>query len=89
MEKSNILKQRARTPKPNDEAAWARSKAELNQMVETERRKDRADRQRGRAADRLDCVQIEFGFLRSLRVRDGSELHRSAYRLCGQGEMKK
>ena len=55
MTQSNILKQRARTPKPSDAAAWARSKAALKQMVETERRKDRTDRQRGRAADRLDC----------------------------------
>ena len=73
MTQSNILKQRARKPKPSDAAAWAKSKAALKQMVEIERRKDRADRQLGRAADRSGCYQIEFGFLRSLRVHDGAD----------------
>ena len=59
------------TPKPNDAADWAQSVADLSQVVETERRKDRADRRRGRALDRSACVQIEFGFLQSLKVCDG------------------
>ena len=72
MAHSNLLEQWAKTPKPNNAAAWAQSAA-LSQIVETQKRKDRADRQRGRAADRSGCVQIEFGFLRSLRVRDGAD----------------
>ena len=67
----NQLNRCARTPKPNDAAAWAKSAAMLSQAVETERRKDQADRRRGRAADRSGCMQIEFDFLRSLEVRDG------------------
>ena len=69
----NQLNQWAKTSKPNNAAAWAQSAAALSQVVETERRKDRADRQRGRAADQSGCVQIEFGFLQSLEVRDGAD----------------
>ena len=69
----NQLNRWARTPKPNDAAAWEKSAAMLKQAVETERRKDQADRRRGREADLSGCVQIEFGFLQSLEVCDGAD----------------
>ncbi|MDE2798658.1 MAG: hypothetical protein OXI94_08315 [Gemmatimonadota bacterium] len=69
----NQLNRWARTPKPNDAGAWAQSAVMLNQVAEAERRKDQADRQHGRAADQSGCVQIEFGFLQSLEVRDGAD----------------
>ena len=69
----NQLNRWARTPKPNDAAAWAKSAAAMSQVVEVERKKERADRWRSRSADRSGCVQIEFGFLWSLGVRDGAD----------------
>ena len=46
----NQLNQWARTPKPNDAAAWVRSLAMLNQVVEAKRHKIQALRRHGRSA---------------------------------------
>lgn len=67
----NLLNRWARQPKPNNPEISAQKALMLAQVVDIERRKDRALRRRGRALDRSGCYQIEFGFLRSLGVRDG------------------
>ena len=46
----NQLNRWARTPKPNDAAAWVRSLAMLNQVAEAKRHKIQALRQHGRSA---------------------------------------
>ena len=69
----NQLNQWARHPKQNDPETWAKSAAMLNQVIEAERKKERAIRRRGRAFDRSGCCQIEFGFLRLLGVCDGAD----------------
>ena len=64
----HFVNQWARTPKPNNPEISAQKALMLAQVVDVERRKDRALRRRSRALDWSGCVQIEFDFLRSLVV---------------------
>ena len=65
-----FVNQWARTPKPNNPEISAQKTLMLAQVVDVERRKDRALRRRSRELDRSGCYQSEFGFLRSV-VCDG------------------
>ncbi len=68
MDTLRLVNQWSRTPKPNNPEISAQKALMLAQVVDVERRKDRALRRRSRALDRSGSVQIEFGFLRSLVV---------------------
>ena len=66
MDKKVFLDQWANKPIPNDPIVRAQKEAWLSQVVDVEKRKDRAMKQRGRWMDRSGCSQSEFGFLQSL-----------------------
>lgn len=72
MDTLRFVNQWARTPKPNNPELSAQKALMLAQVVDVERRKDRALRRHSRALDRSGCYQSEFGFLRSV-VCDGTD----------------